>query len=177
MAPEDAERWLVKGGYRESRGPGFERFDAVPPEGIGVDSKVRADPATTRALASWLAENFLEHPHLKSPELEEPKVRALKLWLSGKTSQRSREWWSWPLVLAPWATIAVFVFVPVVWYLRATQVAWHRLQTKRGEAGQCPACAYSLEGVQTERCPECGVAIASAIQEARRTLSGHRHMR
>ncbi len=37
-----------------------------------------------------------------------------------------------------------------------------RLRERRQIAGHCDACGYSLKGLTSERCPECGEAISRA---------------
>jgi len=46
-------------------------------------------------------------------------------------------------------------------------IAWHWLAaglrgSRRGDEPHCPACAYLLIGIRSERCPECGTPISAA---------------
>lgn len=59
-------------------------------------------------------------------------------------------------------SVLLVLFVRARWRARK-RVAWSR-------RGLCPACAYGLGGVDTARCPECGVEIAREVRAAQAKL-------
>ena len=54
---------------------------------------------------------------------------------------------------------ALFIW-PAAWSLRQLRCA--RLRERRRREGRCGACGYSLHGIATARCPECGAPTHSA---------------
>jgi predicted nucleic-acid-binding Zn-ribbon protein len=53
-------------------------------------------------------------------------------------------------------------------FLRGAQLAWFDLQYNRLRRRHCPNCDYSLRGIVSDRCPECGCDIAAAAHEVKR---------
>ena len=66
-----------------------------------------------------------------------------------------------------WAIALLSAVAPALWLARA---ALRSRQTRRRQAGLCPACGYDLR-VSPERCPECGAEARATTSQ--RAMTGH----
>lgn len=58
---------------------------------------------------------------------------------------------------APFWAVATLLFIwPFIAFLRGPVRRW-----RRRRAGRCPACGYSLRGLDARRCPECGLPFSA----------------
>lgn len=172
----DAQNWSLSGGYRVDRGPGYERFESIPPTfGAAYPGPSIPNAETQRAVVAWIVSNWPRRAEsTRTSELEHWKVRSLELWLAGGSVEVHRRWWNWLLVGARWTGVGLLIVIPGVWYLRATQAAWFRQQLSRLSQGRCPCCAYDLSATPSGRCPECG---ADAVAVRREAVNGLRKTR
>jgi hypothetical protein len=94
--------------------------------------------------------------------LQEGVVKAQRpMWHGNRPERRAvplRPLW-------PGFAINTIFYAAIVWMLCAVPGAVRRrVRIKRG---QCASCGYSLRDITSEKCPECGVAVASAQTQQR----------
>lgn len=113
-------------------------------------------------------------------------------WLVIMLQGPSRPWWLSPVLV--WFGVAMLLFglklwgghwlaglfVPVGAVSAAAGAVWWRMRTAEWHHyrrfaleerwDECPRCSYSLDGIQPERCPECG----EDLHRLRRVLSQRR---
>jgi hypothetical protein len=80
--------------------------------------------------------------------------------------------WVWGL--SPWMMLFVPILVGSIWYARRLgDLVEARLRRTIDRRCQCFGCGYSLLGIASARCPECGQETPQAVPTAGETASDH----
>jgi hypothetical protein len=167
------------GSYSYSEGLGWKRWDHIrngiapgsvnalmPPAGMTLDEVVTLGRKGYRQLMDDPGHLRLMHGHQETP------VVATGLSM---LSRNQNHYAAGPLItVSPYllglGAAALLLGLVMAVARQAMRIRFfHNITT--AESGRCPRCGYSLTGLGAESiCPECGLDVSEAVQQARREL-------